>query len=338
MRGALRLVCLIALFMSLATDSWSKPPTPSRTQTNTEPEDDASQGQNDTATSHPKAQGAPITVEISKAPVIHVEAAKKTEEGNDGSSPEWWLVYLTAVLAATTAALAWYTASLYRATVALGKEAKTSGAAQTEKMEKSIVVAQTAADAAVESNKLSREMFISSERPWVVVDFVQVKSGLIFNEIGASLDIEFTFKNVGKSPARNVTVEVKLYPMSPLFSDPVGEQNAFVLSTQDNETYVPRARRVLHRTHDETLQRSVFITKPDLDKATSFEDIKFIVPVVIGWVRYEFITDDEFYYTNFMYQVFREPEGIRVGINPVDGSVPEKQLRLVRDLAGCYST
>ena len=95
---------------------------------------------------------------------------------------------------------------------------------------------------------------------------------------------------------------------------------------------------VLHHAQDETLQRHVFIPKPDLEKAISFEDMEFIVPVIIGSVRYEFIADNEFYYTHFMYHVSREPEGNRVGINPLDGSVPEKQLRLIRDLAGCYST
>lgn len=133
-------------------------------------------------------------------------------------------------------------------------------------------------------------------------------------------------------------MEAKLYPMSPPSPDAAGEQNPFVLSAEDSKTYVPRSRLVLHHAQDETLQRHVFISKADLERAANYGDTEFIVPVIIGSVRYEFIADNEFYYTHFMYDVFREPEGYRVGINPLDGSVPEKQLRLVRDVSGCYST
>src|SRR3990170_5373269 len=235
------------------------------------------------------------------------------------------------IIAIFTVILGIATWFLWRATRDLVQEAKTTGSHH-------LAIAKTAVDAAIESNQLTRKMFISSERPWVVVDHVQAKSALVFDEIGVHLDFDITLKNAGKSPARNVTVEAKLYPMSPLLPDPAGEQNAFVPSTQDSKTYLSRSRMVLHHGQDETLQRHVFIPRPDLERATSYEHTEFIVPLIIGSVRYEFIADNEFYYTHFMYNVFREPEGYRIGINPLDGSVPEKQLRLIRDLAGCYST
>src|SRR3990170_3426721 len=127
----------------------------------------------------------------------------------------------------------------WRATRDLVQEAKTTGSHP-------LAIAKTAVDAAIESNQLTRKMFISSERPWVVVDHVQAKSALVFDEIGVHLDFDITLKNAGKSPARNVTVEAKLYPMSPLSPDPAGEQNAFVPSTQDSKTYLSRSRMVLH--------------------------------------------------------------------------------------------
>ena len=133
-------------------------------------------------------------------------------------------------------------------------------------------------------------------------------------------------------------MEARLYPMSPSLSDSADEKNAFVLSAEDSKTYALKSRMVLHHAQDETLQRHVFITKADQERATSYEDTEFIVPVIIGSVRYEFIADNEFHYTHFMYTVSREPDGYRVGINPLNGSVPEKQLRLVRNVSGCYST
>jgi hypothetical protein len=234
------------------------------------------------------------------------------------------IAIFTVVLGITT----WF---LWRAARDLVQEVKTTGSNQ-------ITMAKAAVDAAIESNRLSRELFVSSERPWVLVDHVQVKSALVFDETGAHLDFDLTLRNTGKSPARNVTVEAKLYPMSPPLSDPGEEKNAFVLSTEDSKTYMPKSRMVLHHAQDEMLQRHVFIPKKDLEKAINLADSEFIIPVIIGSVRYEFIADDEFHYTHFMYSVSREPDGYRVGINPLDGSVPQKQLRLIRDLAGSYST
>lgn len=235
------------------------------------------------------------------------------------------------IIAIFTVVLGIATWFLWRAARDLVHEVKTTGSNQ-------ITLAQTAVDAAVESNRLSRELFISSERPWVLVDQVQVKSALIFDETGVHLDFDLTLKNTGKSPARNVTVEARLYPMSPSLSDHGDDKTAFVLSAEDSKTYVPKSRMVLHHGQDETLHRHVFIPRKEMEKAIGLEDTEFIIPVIIGSVRYEFIADNEFHYTHFMYGVSREPEGYRVGINPLDGSVPQKQLRLIRDLAGCYST
>ena len=235
------------------------------------------------------------------------------------------------IIAIFTVVLAIATWFLWRAARDLVHEVKTTGSNQ-------IALAQTAVEAAVESNRLSRELFVSSERPWVLVEHVQVKSALVFDETGVHLDFDLTLKNTGKSPARNVTVEARLYPMSPSLSDPGDEKNAFVLSAEDSKAYVPKSRMVLHHGQDETLQRHVFIPRKEMEKAISLEDTEFIIPVIVGSVRYEFIADNEFHYTHFMYNVSREPEGYRVGINPLDGSVPQKQLRLIRDLAGCYST
>ena len=235
------------------------------------------------------------------------------------------------IIAIFTVVLGIATWFLWRAARDLVQEVRTTGSNQ-------MIMAKTAADAAIESNRLSRELFVSSERPWVLVDHVQVKSALVFDEIGAHLDFDLTLKNNGKSPARNVTVEARLYPMSPSLSDPGDEKNAFVLSAEDSKAYIPKSRMVLHHAQDETLHRHVFIPKKDMEKAISLEDAEVIIPVIIGSARYEFIADNEFHYTHFMYGVSREPEGYRVGINPLDGSVPQKQLRLIRDLAGCYST
>ena len=65
------------------------------------------------------------------------------------------------IIAIFTVILGIATWFLWRAARDLVQEARTTGSNQ-------LTMAKTAVDAAIESNRLSREMFVSSERPWVV--------------------------------------------------------------------------------------------------------------------------------------------------------------------------
>lgn len=70
-----------------------------------------------------------------------------------------------------------------------------------------------AADAATKAaNVASRQMELT-QRPWVFVKEARVVSPLIFDNNGAEVTVEITVHNSGLSPASNVSVIPKLYPL-----------------------------------------------------------------------------------------------------------------------------
>ena len=108
----------------------SKQPSPDPPKAASQPQGNASENQAQTKADQRATAAQPAVIELLKAPVIRVEATDKTEKHNDYASHEWWLVYLTAVLALTTVALAVYTALLWRATRKLVGDAKASSEKQ----------------------------------------------------------------------------------------------------------------------------------------------------------------------------------------------------------------
>jgi hypothetical protein len=87
-------------------------------------------------------------------------------------------------------AVAVFTFTLWRSTLKLW-----------ETGEKQIAIAKVSADAAIESNKLSRDLSVAENRPWLSVNIIIGHRGLYFDENGANLDLVFIVKNTGKTPA-----------------------------------------------------------------------------------------------------------------------------------------
>lgn len=77
---------------------------------------------------------------------------------------------------------------------------------QSRDMKASIAIAKESADAAVESNKISRNLFITENRPWLILE-INGWSPLIWEEKGARFSIDVTITNAGRSPATNVWFE-----------------------------------------------------------------------------------------------------------------------------------
>src|SRR5208283_1622093 len=197
----MRRLIALTFFLSLAIVGYvvaeSYPPAPDRGKPATHPESYSRQDENNTDRNKQATNNFAQTIEISKPLVVHVD---KTEENRDYSSSEWWLVYFTLFLASITAALAFYTGKLYRATVALGEDAKATSTRQAGEMEKSLAIANSAVQAAISGNELNRKTFISSQRPWVVVHKIVPRSSIDLNH---GFSLAFIVKNVGHSPAMN---------------------------------------------------------------------------------------------------------------------------------------
>jgi hypothetical protein len=88
----------------------------------------------------------PVTIEHHSTEQHSTEPA---EAPANYMSPEWWLVYITGLLAVITGALATYTWKLWRATKTLAEDAKQTAERQAREMTMSLQIAQESADASV---------------------------------------------------------------------------------------------------------------------------------------------------------------------------------------------
>lgn len=137
-------------------------------------------------------------IEISKAPIIQVETVNKSEIRRDYSSSEWYLVYLTFILAAVTLGLAIYTAKLYHATVKLGEDAKDTSTRQAIEMERSLAISKEAAEAAKKTAEVAEKAMILTERPYV---FVSNVSRFQRDAIDGRYFVTYEVSNHGRTPA-----------------------------------------------------------------------------------------------------------------------------------------
>jgi hypothetical protein len=121
-----------------------------------------------------------------------------------------------------TAVIAVFTARLFKATTNLKdstdklwvaserQRTLTSNIANRQSMEtrNAIGIARSSADAAREANRLSQELFVSEQRPWIKMGVVP--RSLSFKNGEMTLRVVFTLENVGKTIAMNVDIWPRL--------------------------------------------------------------------------------------------------------------------------------
>jgi hypothetical protein len=138
---------------------------------------DAEQQQKNTETDTRGTKDSPAVVEISKVPLIRIEATDKTEKTHDYSSAEWGLVYITGALAVITFFLALYTAMLWSAT---------------------------------------KKLVVGSERNAKVGlrAYVHVKMAHSYRDKSGNLWAKVRIRNFGKTPAYNVVQWIRIVGVS----------------------------------------------------------------------------------------------------------------------------
>ena len=165
----------------------SNPPSPTPAKAARQPQAKASEEQAKAEPDKRATQEQPAVVELLKAPVIKVETTDKTEKHRDYTDHEWWLVYLTAALAATTLGLAIYTAKLYRSTKKIAGDAET---------------------AASNSVALTR----ATERAYIKMS--HKLPGLRYSE-GHSVTFGVEYRNWGRTPGTITGVSLAVRALSP---------------------------------------------------------------------------------------------------------------------------
>jgi hypothetical protein len=208
--------------MGLGMDSWSKPPTPSQPIVNEPPKAVTQTNQQPATTDQRGTDQTPFIVKILEPQKAETETARDQEERDNKSSSDWWLVKLTAVLAATGILQFFvfgYQALQLRRTVTAMKEA---GKTQSDDMKKSIVALETAAKA----SKKSADTMNAAERAYVFVA-VKMPNENIQHSEGGTIQTRFPvkYRNQGKTPAvvSEIRAMIKLIPISDDYPESIGE-------------------------------------------------------------------------------------------------------------------
>jgi hypothetical protein len=166
-------------------------------------------------------------------------ATKESAMYSEYLSHEWWLVYLTGGLVAVTAALAWYTASLYQATVALGAEAKATSEEQARGMSASIREAARAADnlgnvaqATFQQVEHFRQVAERQLRAYIGVRHAVLRVRRLPE--GDKILAEITIVNAGQTTARHAKLAIHIGLFDP-------EDRDFPVQYRDGETHLAPA-------------------------------------------------------------------------------------------------
>jgi hypothetical protein len=149
----------------------------------------------------------PAVVELASSPMLRVEAIDRTIRARDYSSSEWFLTYGTALLALITAGLAIATYRLFRATVQLGRDAKISASAQSERMERSVTEANRAAIAmeSVAAATTNNASLVQSMMQKQMRAYVAVELGTaIYQDEKNRFEAMPMLLNTGYTPARDI--------------------------------------------------------------------------------------------------------------------------------------
>jgi hypothetical protein len=248
-----------------------------------------------------------------------------TQDGNqEASNKRQW--YYSFVDRPTDWLLVLFNGLLVLATVALF----VSGERSVDAARKSAEAAQKAAEAAQKSVAVAE----SGIRPWIAIDEIR-PADIYFNGGYAFVDqVEFVLRNVGRSPAVNVRVEIYGYAKVP------GQQYGEVeLANQKKicEGTVAAAFDV------KMLGKAIFPgdtfvegTGSNIEVIPKQWPFKTIVPILVGCVHYRLHPDGEDYKTGFIILVSTtRPNGIEM----IDGNrVPKEELKFNRMSIGNFAS
>jgi hypothetical protein len=300
--GALFLILI--MITSFIAYAQSNPPVPSRGNSTAKPESRSNNNDKNSDDNKHPSKGFPAIIEISKAPVIQVETADKNEKRSWSSSPEWWMVGFTGLLAAITCALALYTGKLYHATVNLGKSADAAGKQQMDGVQKSIA---EAARAAAAMEHVAGQMRISASASTENVNVLKERTALQMRaylsvSIGVGLyqdrlsDIKFevkpTLANSGHTPAHKVSY----WARAAVLPVPLPEDFQFPTMESEAQSYVlgPGQLFVINAIVD------------DYEPDTEVENIKHGIgksPYIWGIVSYTDVFGDS-HITKFCHSIY----------------------------------
>ena len=197
---------------------------------------------------------------------------------------------------------------------------------QAKDMESTIAAAQ-------ESNRLNRDAFITTQRPWIAAR-VEIAGPLEYDVNGLNVSAFFYLTNTGNSPA----IHVNVYPQ--VAAPAIGVDNIFDVRgiiqnsiTQRRNALLSPWGSTIHPAQTNTEKyKIVSISKDELTRIT--QKVKYIHPVLIVVIEYRFVFDAGVHFTAFALDIEQwSPQG-RKSIAPSDGNIPPQELRFQKSFAG----
>jgi hypothetical protein len=200
-------LALLLLLMPIANvQAESQPPSPTPSKAIESHNSYSEKSQNYTAKPQQRGtEAVPSVVKVIQSSASEPKANKNAKSTNDKSLPEWWLVYVTAILVLVTFGLAIYTAKLWQTT-------------------------RQSLDITKESVDLARKEFVSAYRPKLIIRSVTIKPQTypaVPIEEGKPVVVEGVVVNVGNTPTEIVESNVTVLVGGPMFHarTPFGPSN-----------------------------------------------------------------------------------------------------------------
>ncbi|HEV3414314.1 MAG TPA: hypothetical protein VG101_17665 [Puia sp.] len=241
------------------------------------------------------------------------------------------------LLTISTVLIALFTYTLWNATTGLYKMALK----QSKDMEASIQVSRDAVNASIQANNLNREIFLSSERPWIPAKLT-VAGPLRYDARGLTISLAFHLSNIGKSPAKNVWVDFRF--VAPIIGR--GNFDPIALQREISEQFRKRPPMLGHSVFPgEEITQIISTAMSQADLTACMEKISCIMPLVVGVIGYNNVFEEGQHQTGFIYEVRRSERQREISIIkkrspsaifPDEGDILADDVRLNNYMAGGF--
>ena len=181
-----------------------------------------------------------------------------------------------------------------------------------------------------DEHRLNRERFITDQRPWLTV-FGKPSSDLVYSNGGLQVSVEFTIKNIGRTPAQSVWLNVAL--KIPELSEKQLDLSAIYEEVAHRKW--PKTVGTTVFPGEEITTEHSFVWLPDELARVMRKKDDFIMPYVVGAVVYRSFLGDYDFHTGFMWSLVRsdEPRSVSTlkkrapeAIFPDEGDIPALEL------------
>jgi hypothetical protein len=149
-------------------------------------------------------------------------------------------------------------------------------------------------DATEQAQITSRQLSVmeADQRPWVSIQ-PNGHSGLTWDERGMRIAVEFSVKNVGKSPATNFHFEAKL--VLPRKAEPIDTEK--MMTDYADELRKRRASGrlagdILYPDQPKQLGMSMLLTRDEIQRLVGNDDGAAFIPRIIACADYTFVSGD----------------------------------------------